>query len=209
LFGGFSEPEVLLKIASGPFMQPANASSLSPFGVLILVALAGSAWGQTAAPSAVPCRGKGATIQWHVYVNREHKFCFLYPDTYTPVPLQDDTERSKYFPLENNVLQLKRRGVDATIHVLFNGPFNLERLRISNAPTGMIDIPPDPVRIGRYTFYRYGAGGGGVSYPDQYFFNLRGKTLEIDFDGPYETSKSPSAETEKLEPIMLATLRML
>ena len=35
------------------------------------------------------------------------------------------------------------------------------------------------------SFYYYGPGGGGVEYPDQYFLNLKRKTLLIIFDGPY------------------------
>ena len=48
-------------------------------------------------------------------------------------------------------------------------------------------------------------GGGGVQYADEYFFNLRGKTLTITFDGPYDGGKTPSAETKKLELEILAT----
>jgi hypothetical protein len=46
-----------------------------------------------------------------------------------------------------------------------------------------------------------------VSYPDQYFFNLRGKTLSIDFDGPYENDKTPSDEAKKMERKALASFR--
>jgi hypothetical protein len=44
-----------------------------------------------------------------------------------------------------------------------------------------------------------------VEYPDQYFFNPRGKTLYTTFDGPYVARKTPSAETKKLESEILAT----
>jgi hypothetical protein len=74
------------------------------------------------------------------------------------------------------------------------------------APTG-IDSPPEPVRIGKNTFYYYGPGGGGVSYPDGYYFNLRGKILVIDFDGPYENDKTPTLETKKMELKVLASFR--
>ena len=85
-----------------------------------------------------------------------------------------------------------------------------ERFRPSTlmrmAPTG-IDSPPEPVRIERNTFYYYGPGGGGVSYPDGYYFNLRGKILIIDFDGPYDNDKTPTPETKKMELKVLASFR--
>jgi len=75
------------------------------------------------------------------------------------------------------------------------------------APTG-IDSPPEPVRIGDNTFYYYGPGGGGVFYPDQYYFNLKGKTLRIGFDGPYEDGiKTPTAEAKETEQKVLESFR--
>jgi len=43
----------------------------------------------------------------------------------------------------------------------------------------------------------YGPGGGGVSYPAGYDYNLRGKVLVIDFDGPYENDNTPTPGTNK------------
>lgn len=74
------------------------------------------------------------------------------------------------------------------------------------APTG-IESPPEPVHAGKNIFYYYGPGGGGVAYPDGYYFNLRGKILVIDFDGPYENDKTPTPETKKIERKVLATFR--
>jgi hypothetical protein len=74
---------------------------------------------------------------------------------------------------------------DATVSIdvfLGDKPFNLEGF-VSGAPTG-IEAPPERRQFGTETFYYYGPGGGGVSYPDQYFFDLKGKTLFIAFDGP-------------------------
>jgi hypothetical protein len=84
-------------------------------------------------------------------------------------------------------------------------PFNLESF-VPGAPTGIED-PPEPKQFGSETFYYYGPGGGGVEYPDQYFYNLKGKTLEIAFDGPYVRSKTPSQETKDNEEILLQTFR--
>jgi hypothetical protein len=84
-------------------------------------------------------------------------------------------------------------------------PFDLESF-IKGAPTGS-ESPPEPVKIGDYTFYYYGPGGGGVCYPDQYFFNLLRKTLTIDFDGPCRNDKTPTPETKEIERRLLATFR--
>jgi hypothetical protein len=46
-----------------------------------------------------------------------------------------------------------------------------------------------------------------VLYSDDYLFNLRGKLLHIEFDGPYIHDKTPSEETKKLEPRLLATFQ--
>ena len=62
-------------------------------------------------------------------------------------------------------------------------------------------------RIGNHTFYYWGPGGGGVSYPDQYFFNLRGTELSFAFDGPYENDKTPTERAKKMERMLLASLR--
>lgn len=72
------------------------------------------------------------------------------------------------------------------------------------APTG-IESPPEPVHAGKNKFYYYGPGGGGVSYPDGYYFNLRGEILVIDFDGPYANDKTPTAATKEMALKVLAT----
>jgi hypothetical protein len=74
------------------------------------------------------------------------------------------------------------------------------------APTG-IDSPPEPFQIGKDTFYYYGPGGGGVTYPDVYYFNLRGKILATGFDGPYENSKTPTPETKQMEQKVLKSFQ--
>ena len=46
------------------------------------------------------------------------------------------------------------------------------------------------------------------TYADQYFFNLKGKTLYISFDGPYaheKGQKGPSYETKQMEIQMLSS----
>jgi hypothetical protein len=75
--------------------------------------------------------------------------------------------------------------------------FSLDNLRkLHSRP----DEPPTMVKVGKNTFYYYGRGSGGVSYPDEYFYNLDGNILEIGFDGPYPPNdNSPKAETKEME----------
>ena len=101
---------------------------------------------------------------------------------------------------------LRHQRSDARIDfILENKPFDLNSF-VKGAPTGY-DEPPSPVEEGDNTFYVYGAGGGGVEYPDQFFFNLKGKTLYIVFDGPYINDKTPADETKKIEEKVLASFR--
>lgn len=140
------------------------------------------------------CAGQSARKGWGTYVNRTHGFCISYPSIYKPVPNGQG----------NNLATFQRSRSEAKIIISFDDkPFDLQSF-ISGAPTG-VEGPPESVRVGQLTFYYYGPGGGGAQYPDQYFFNLRGKTLQLLFDGPYVDNKTPSAETKKIEREMLAT----
>ena len=95
----------------------------------------------------------------------------------------------------------------AAITAIFSKePFDLERI-VTYAPNGVIAL--NPVRVGPHTFYYWGPGGGGVQYPDVYFFDLNGKTLWIEFHGHYNSvEKSPDEQTKQIERKVLATLRV-
>lgn len=68
---------------------------------------------------------------------------------------------------------------------------------------------PEPFRVGAHMFYYIGAGGGGVNYPDTFFYNLHGRILIIEFEGPYPPdSKSPSDATRGFEKIVLESFRL-
>jgi hypothetical protein len=96
---------------------------------------------------------------------------------------------------------------NATIDVLAYGtpfrPGGLTRF----APTGIEDFQPKPIHTAHGEFYYYGAGGGGVDYPDAYYFGLHGKTFSIHFIGPYDGDKTPAAVTRQIEPKLLASFR--
>ncbi len=88
-------------------------------------------------------------------------------------------------------------------------PFGMSQIRQSFAPTGLEDINPEKRVVGGKTFYYYGAGGGGVSYADQYFYNLNGKLLVFVFDGPYNSDeKSPNSSAKTVAETMLASLEV-
>ena len=179
-------------VAWVPFMRRCW-SSLALFSLLI--AFVGLR--QVSTGASVPCLPKGATIGWRTYVDRPHGFCLLYPPVYKRVPSATQ---------EKGLVTVSNSDSGANIFIFFeNKAFDLQRL-VEHAPTGY-DSPPEPVSAGPNTFYYYGPGGGGVSYADQYFLNLKGKTLYITFDGPYVNNKTPSLETKTLEPRLLSTLR--
>jgi hypothetical protein len=162
----------------------------------------------------VPCPTENAPKGWVVYIDRAHGFCFSYPPVYTPATkpwLEENTNDPVWSQIarkafrEGRLLLLQHKKFrDASIVVwLQTTPFDLESFA-KGAPTG-IEGPPEPVEVGRYTFYYYGPGG--VAYADGYFFNLRGKTLNIDFAGPYHNDNKPAPETKEMERRLLPTFR--
>jgi hypothetical protein len=165
------------------------------FPAAILAYLSFSAQRCCASPCATS--GQAETSSWRVYVDRDHHFCFRYPASYAPIPHPKAGCRGPK-------LEDKKRGTSIGICVL-DEKFQPEVL-IRMAPTG-IDSPPEPMQIGKNTFYYYGPGGGGVNYPDVYYFDLGGKTLGIDFDGPYENEKTPTPATKQMEQRVLTSFR--
>lgn len=199
-------------------MRATNFFSLSLFNVgltiktlifagFLVFAMVASARGQTPTPNHAE---RTKQRHWQKYVNRKYGFSFWYPDSYKPTLPPATPQRIMDY--ENLLILLQRRdNSDATIWMILDmRPFNLRTMSESHSPTGWDpDWVPKGHTIGRHIFYFYGAGGGGVEYPDQYFVRLRGKTLEFEFDGPYEQQKSPSGETPQLEPKILRTFRAL
>jgi len=142
-----------------------------------------------------PCVPGGHEADWRVYVDDHRHFCFLYPKVYVPTHDGKDVQ---------GMATLHSPDLDITIGCC-EPSFDLQAL-VSSAPTG-VEFPPDPYVAGSNKFYYYGPGGGGISYPDQFFYNLHGKTLSIDFDGGYENGRTPSEKTKRLERQILSTFR--
>lgn len=159
---------------------------------------------QTSRKHREPCPVKTVPSGWLTYVDRLHGFCFSYPPTHEPVaepwlekythaPNKSALDYLRKAAKQGRMLRLQNKqdaGVSIDVFLYNDRPFDLESF-VSGAPTG-IESPPERREFGTETFYYYGPGGGGVDYPDQYFFNLKGKTLLIAFDGPYIDDKTPS-----------------
>jgi hypothetical protein len=116
------------------------------------------------------------------FIDRTHRFCLQYPPIY--IVVRDTSQRGSIV-----ALQAQRE-----IYVWLDKRFKLEQLdEISRSGN-----PPEPTKINGVTFYYVGPGGGVVDYSDDFLFNLRGKILHIEFDGPYINDNHPSEEAKKL-----------
>lgn len=166
-------------------------------GMIVMAALlVSSALAQRSGTTPCATAVGSETSPWRVYIDRDRHFCFRYPGSYTPIAHPKPSCRGPK-------LEDKKSGANIGVCVL-DEDFRADVLVGRMAPA--FDSPPKPQRIGQNTFYHYGPGGGGVSYPESYYFNLRGKILAIDF-GPYEKDKTPTAETKQKEQEVLASLR--
>jgi hypothetical protein len=166
----------------------------------------------SAQSQASGCSAEPKPRQWHKYINNQYGFSFWYPDPYKLVPLPEPDSGDKYryhTYFEKRIILLQRTDdPEAKIWITLDmRPFDLQTLIDTHSPTGWDHLAPKSHRITNHTFYFYGTGNAGVAYPDQYFVNLKNKTLQFEFDGPYE-GNSPGGETPDLEPEVLKTFRV-
>lgn len=164
-----------------------------------------------------PCKARPTQPNWQVFVDERDRFCFEYPPKYKVAPtvaapgIGSVPSDQWIARLATNprpmVISVAEDEDNAAIDVVANGtrfrPSELTRF----APTGLQDVMPKLIHSGNTDFYFYGPGGGGVDYPDAYYFALRGKTFSLLFWGPYKGDKGPAAETRAIEPLVLASVR--
>jgi hypothetical protein len=165
-----------------------------------------------------PCIKHPIHSGWKFYINVRYRFCFEYPPNYQMVSADrlphsyPGSGISFLAEMQDHEFESSPHGVEydeprASIDIeLYPGPPDPDLLR-KWAPTGLEDVPPKLVRAAHQTFYFYGAGGGGVSYSDDFYFGLRGRTFLISFFGPYLNDKSPTPVITAIEPVILKSFR--
>jgi hypothetical protein len=167
---------------------------------------------------ATPTQGTAADAKqphWHKYDNREYGFSFWYPDTYRPLRTSPPGDAEKEARPHNRDLLLLRSFDDPDAAIWINidvRPFSLRVIAQEYAPRGSEPSTRQPLpkghRIGDHFFYYYGGFSGGPgNNADNYLVEVNGKTLRIQFDGPYTYPDIPIEVTKKLEPKILKTLR--
>ena len=162
-----------------------------------------------------PCDLHPTRTGWHVFVDHQDRFCFEYPSKYRVAPAVFapgvTTGNATRFigrlttkPSPSVVASVDDEEA-ATIDVFaFGIPFRPEDLT-KRAPPGQDVSPPQLIHAAHGKFYYYGPGGGGVDYPDVFYFGIRGRTFSIEFLGPYSGDKTPAPETKRIEPEVLAS----
>jgi hypothetical protein len=177
--------------------------------------LATASCGWAGASDHSPCDLRPTRTGWHVFVDHQDRFCFEYPPKYHAVPtvfapVGSIGHATRFIGRLTTAVSPSEVATEddpkaATINVFgFGTPFRPGDLT-KRAPTGDQDSPPQRIHAAHGEFYYYGRGGGGVNYPDVFYFGIRGRTFSIDFVGPYSESNIPDRETKRIEPEVLAS----
>jgi hypothetical protein len=169
------------------------------------------------APAQNPCAAHPTQPRWRVFVDKRDGFCFEYPGDYkrvTPILA------SRRCGIKQGCLLSLEKNPPASVPPSDQDEFNNASIDLSSlgvpfhldlltryAPTGYLDTPPEPVRVGGTTFYYYGPGGGGVMYSDQLFFEAKGQAFTIAFTGPYTGDNTPAEVTKQIEKKLLVSFR--
>lgn len=134
--------------------------------------------------------------------NMEFGFEVQYPNNYKVSP--NNLALPKDVVL---LLNLKDDSTKAGIRITAKNQLDVPTKIKEYAPTGQEGVAPKTVKIGTNTFSYYGAGGGGVTYPDQYFINLNARFVIFTFDGPYANDKTISAAGKAIETQVLTSFK--
>lgn len=151
------------------------------------------------------------------YVNQTLAFELLYPSSYqrsqstllSPPSYREQWQVLLYATTGSGRAQCEDEGecdkFGEMVVALDQRRFDLRTIEKTYAHTGWDQ--PVSFQLGGNTFYWYGPGGGGASYPDTFFYDLNGRTLIIEFNGPYR-GNSPSEETKGIEKIVLQSFHL-
>jgi hypothetical protein len=154
-----------------------------------------SLWAQVGKAETNP---KAPHRHWHEYVNREYGVSFLYPDTYKPTVAADRCQDNYYRRYLLCLAPMGGSNPVISVTLIVASPFHVS--------PGADDVMPTRQRIGRHAFYCGIFGSMGVGFSDSCVLNLRGKTLEFQFD-PLD-GVNVNDETKQIEATMLKTLRI-
>lgn len=152
-------------------------------------------WAQTQAGDT---SSKAPQAHWHEYVNREYGVSFLYPGTYKPVVASDRCKDNYYFRYLLCLAPVGGSDPVISVGVIVAEPFHVS--------PGSGDVMPTRQRIGRHVFYCGMVGSMGVGFSDSCVLNLKGKTLQFQFN-PLDGLNVDDG-TKQLETTMLKTLRI-
>jgi hypothetical protein len=159
-----------------------------------MLTIIASSWAQAPKSDA---DSKAQHAHWHEYVSREYGVSFLYPDNYGPTV--DERCTDNYY--RKYLLCLAPAGGSKQVisdTVIVAVPFHV-------SPRAG-DVMPTRKRIGHHVFYCGVVGSMGVGFSDSCVLNLKGKTLEFQFD-PLD-GINVTDDTKKVEAAMLKTLRI-
>jgi hypothetical protein len=160
--------------------------------MLVLVpALAAEPWGQEPSPKLNPNVRK---VQGHKYINKEFGFSFTYPDSYQPIADKESCKDNKF---RRWLLCLVRRddpNAAIKVTIVIGAPFSITTNSGGNEFSAL--------KIGQHLFYCGVGGSMGTGLSDECTFDLKGKTLEINFD-PAVTVNSG----EEINPLMFKSLK--
>jgi hypothetical protein len=183
--------------------------------VVTLLVLSPWVGGQSSPPFP---EGAPLHFQLSKYVNQTLAFELSYPSRYhpseSPVPsppsYREQWEVLLYATTGSGQARCEDEGecdkFGRMIIALDRRRFDLQAIERYYAHTGWSQ--PVSFHVDGNTFYWYGPGGGGVTYPDTFLYDLNGRILIFEFDGPYTPdSKSPSEETKGIEKVVLQSFR--
>jgi len=143
------------------------------------------------------------------YVNDSVGFELVYPATYRVADLPCSLARWAAHRGAQSLLYVSigAEPQAGSIHIALDmHKFSMTTLQ-AYAHTGWEG--PEKIQAGENTFYYSGVGGGGVQYPDDYFYDLNGHILIISFVGPYPPNENtPSGRTKAMERKVLESFQL-